>query len=423
MSAVADHALADPSQQTPITNINDPIITPTTDNYNNNTTGDILDNSNTNNNDNNIIIDENPFNIRHENGSTYITPRVINETWTELKVGVLLPFHQKADPWTERLTLSGASAIRMAVNEINSQQLLPDAYITLIERDSFPKDVDGQAGITQAVFSTVSLIQEGVIGVIGDISSSWTSLSALMTSTLQIPQCSFTAVATSLSDKTQYGYFFRTVPTKLLYADAALAFLVSQGWPSFGILYTDDDLGQQLSESLIMKSKLQGVHVQAYQKFYEDGPQSNIRGSIDILMSSGVQIVFVAAEGEAQLAAFTIAGNMGHINNNTVWAGMGRITDELYGAVQRFNTNVEKRTSSSPPPPPPQVNSNNKNKGNNTNTDAITLAAQTTPRPQPISFNETFAGGVFFFDSTLELHGYPPYDEFVDKWADLDSTM
>ena len=86
----------------------------------------------------------------------------------------------------------------MAVNEINSQRLIPDAYITLIERDSFPKDVNGQAGITQAVFATVSLIQEGVVGVIGDISSSWTSLSALMTSTLQIPQCSFSAVASTV---------------------------------------------------------------------------------------------------------------------------------------------------------------------------------------------------------------------------------
>lgn len=89
----------------------------------------------------------------------------------------------------------GTSAIRMAAEEINAKQLIPGAYITLVERDSFPKQVQGQEGITQAVFAAVSLIQEGVIGVIGDISSSWTSLSALMTSTLRIPQCSFSAAA------------------------------------------------------------------------------------------------------------------------------------------------------------------------------------------------------------------------------------
>lgn len=90
---------------------------------------------------------------------------------------------------------SGISAIRLAVAEINTKHLIPGAYITLVEKDSYPKPVEGQAAITQAVYSAISLIQEGVVGIIGDISSSWTSFSALMTSTLQIPQCSFSAVA------------------------------------------------------------------------------------------------------------------------------------------------------------------------------------------------------------------------------------
>lgn len=91
------------------------------------------------------------------------------------------------------------SAIRMAAAEINSQQLIPGAYITLIEKDSFPDEQNGQSAITEAVYSAVTLIQQGVIGVIGDISSSWTSLSSLMTSTLQIPQCSFSAGASMYS--------------------------------------------------------------------------------------------------------------------------------------------------------------------------------------------------------------------------------
>ncbi|MBM6385007.1 MAG: hypothetical protein JSY10_13630 [Paenibacillus sp.] len=49
----------------------------------------------------------------------------------------------------------------------------------------------------------------------------------------------------SLSDKSQFGYFFRTTPTNLLYSDAAMAFIISQGWPVMGVLYSDDDFGQQ----------------------------------------------------------------------------------------------------------------------------------------------------------------------------------
>ena len=103
MSAVADHALVDPTLQTSVSNSsNDSTLLTPSDNYNYNTT---INNNNKNNSNINDIIFDNPFNIRHINGSTYITPRFINETWTELKVGVLLPFHQKADPWTHRLTL------------------------------------------------------------------------------------------------------------------------------------------------------------------------------------------------------------------------------------------------------------------------------------------------------------------------------
>lgn len=155
------------------------------------------------------------FQVARRKGATFINPASRNDSLIELKVGVLLPFHQNNNGWTRVMTMryikkqadqekgtlktnfcySGISAIRLAVAEINAQNLIPGAYITLVEKDSYPKTVEGQAAITQAVFSAISLIQEGVIGVIGDISSSWTSLSALMTSTLQIPQCSFSAIA------------------------------------------------------------------------------------------------------------------------------------------------------------------------------------------------------------------------------------
>lgn len=84
----------------------------------------------------------------------------------------------------------------MAANTINQHQLIPGAFITLVEKDSFPNKRSGDQGaVTEAVYASVTLLQQGVIAVIGDISSSWTSLSALITSTLEIPQCSFTANA------------------------------------------------------------------------------------------------------------------------------------------------------------------------------------------------------------------------------------
>ena len=88
----------------------------------------------------------------------------------------------------------------MAAHEINTQGMIPGGYITLIEKDSFPTNGLGQTSVTDAVYAAVTLLQQGVVGVIGDVSSSWTSLSALMTGALQIPQCSFSASASKLTN-------------------------------------------------------------------------------------------------------------------------------------------------------------------------------------------------------------------------------
>lgn len=174
----------------------------------------------------------------------------------------------------------------MAMNDINARGVIPGAYITLIEKDSYPEASASQNAVTDAVYASVTLLQQGVIGVIGDVSSSWTSLSALMTSTLEIPQCSFTANASKLlytslflcqlllllhrsinplyflvafSDKTQYKYFFRTIPTQVIAADIMLAFAASQGWSKVGVLYTDDPLGQQCKAMLIVTQGLNSL--------------------------------------------------------------------------------------------------------------------------------------------------------------------
>ncbi|ORE16964.1 periplasmic binding protein-like I [Rhizopus microsporus] len=365
------------------------------------------------------------FFVTRKRGSTFISPGLLDQSsLIEIKVGVLLPFHQSNDGWTKMMTMSGISAIRLAVAEINTKQLIPGAYITLVEKDSYPKPVEGQAAITQAVYSAISLIQEGVVGIIGDISSSWTSFSALMTSTLQIPQCSFSAVATSLSDKTQFGYFFRTVPTNLLYSDAAVSFIVSQGWPDLGVLYSDDDFGQQLSESLVMKARVSGIHVKSYQSFYEDGIKSDIKKSLDSLVSTGVRIIFVAAEGEAQLAAMTLAAHTGYINNETVWLTTAMDVDDLYKAVLSFNSIIEKRVNHTDIVPTVEETSEDLTITKKQNSSGpIEYAARMATNLTTINYNKTFSGGVFSFETLNELPGYEPFDVFLGKWSQLDPIM
>lgn len=54
-----------------------------------------------------------------------------------------------------------------------------------------------------------------------------------------------TLAIVGFSDKSQYRYFYRTIPTKATLADVMLDFIASQGWRNIGVIYENDPLGQQ----------------------------------------------------------------------------------------------------------------------------------------------------------------------------------
>ncbi|CAO3660737.1 hypothetical protein G6F70_007165 [Rhizopus microsporus] len=312
-----------------------------------------------------------------DNSTVIITPRYNTTGQTELKIGLLLPFSQKKDNLTAKIVWGGSSAIRMAINDINQQQMIPGAYITLIEKDSFPDTSVDQMSVTNAVYSSITLLQQGVIGVIGDISSSWTSLSALMSSTLGIPQCSFTANAIALSDKSQYKYFFRTIPTQVIIADVMLEFASKEGWKKLGVLYTDDPLGQQFYQRTIIQAGTMDIRITQHQPISVTEEEDSLNSALTNLTESGARIIMVAANPSSKI--MIQARQLGLINNDYVWLLMGDTSEDLQKQIDIYNKN---------------------------HTD------------HQINYATDFQG-LFMFDSWLALYGYPPFEAFLDKWATL----
>ncbi|CAO3599300.1 unnamed protein product [Absidia cylindrospora] len=334
----------------------------------------------------NHTIHQDPLNqiTQTDNDTVYITPRFNTFGLTELKVGVLLPFSQTSDKLTESIVWGGSSAIRLAINEINAAQLVPGAYITLIEKDSFPESSVDQGAITNAVYALVTLLQQGVIGVIGDVTSSWTALSALMTSALDLPQCSFAASAISFSDKAQFKYFFRTIPTDVVMIDAMLHFVKKQGWTKIGVIYTDDPLGQQLYQRAIQQTEALDIQLINYQSFPSTTTttSTDIKEGLDTLIHSGARILLVAAQGQAQSNLMVQAAASGYLSPDYVWLLVGDdMTTHLEEAISNYNN------------------------------DTRSLSMQT-------DFN-----GLIYFVNWLTLDGYPPYDTFTAKWSQLDDNV
>ncbi|KAF9299672.1 hypothetical protein BGZ74_008773 [Mortierella antarctica] len=304
------------------------------------------------------------------NNSLYLTPNITNtDGLVEIKVGVLLPYSLPND-LTQQLTYSGTSAIRMAVGEINAKNLIPGAYITLVLKDSFNGADPENSGAGQAIFSTVSLLQTegGVSGVIGDVSSALTVQSALLTSRLSIPQCSFSAGSTQLSSKEDYGHFFRTIPTELMFGRVMIDFVASRGWKTMAVFYTGDALGSEMMDSISMQAKKRNINIGYRHAFWTMGSSSDVDAALDGLKDSGQQIVVVAAVGVPQIKLMVEAVRRGLVGKNYVWMTINQVTEPLLEIA-----NIK-----------------------------------------PADLN-----GLFMFDNMLKLHGYPPYEEFLDKWSEM----
>ncbi|KAG1121370.1 hypothetical protein G6F42_012496 [Rhizopus arrhizus] len=252
----------------------------------------------------------------------------------------------------------------MAANMINQQKIIPGAYITLIEKDSFPNEnAEDQGAVTQAVYASVTLLQQGVIAVIGDISSSWTTLSALITSTLEIPQCSFTANAIGFSDKSQYKYFYRTIPTKATLADVMLDFIKSQGWRNIGVVYENDPLGQQFYQKVLNQASYRNINVISYQPFIS----ADTTELLNFIESSAMRIILVGVTGTNQMDLMKMAAARNLTSSEYVWLLMDDNSASMNDIIVSGSID-----------------------------------------------------GAFMFDMKMSLYGYPPFEVFLDDWTRLD---
>ncbi|KAG0328346.1 hypothetical protein BGZ99_005529 [Dissophora globulifera] len=304
------------------------------------------------------------------NNSLELTPNVTSiDRLVEIRIGVLLPY-SLPNNLTQQLAYSGTSAIRLAVSEINANHLIPGAYVTLVLKDSFNGLDPENSGAAQAIFSTVSLLQTngGVSGVIGDVSSALTLQSALLTSRLSIPQCSYSAGSTQLTNKDDYSYFFRTIPTELMFGTVMMDFVANRGWKTVAVFYTGDSLGSQNIEA----SK-RGITVGYRRAFWEMGASSDVGPALDALEDSGQRVIIIAAVSVPQYRLIVEAVNKGLVSKDYVWLAISQITEPLLDEY---------------------------------------------PTLKPADLN-----GLFMFDNLLKLSGYPPYEMFLNKWEALDPAQ
>ena len=203
------------------------------------------------------------FKINCQAEQVYESENLKNDGKTVL-LGGLFPVHATNSNGTVACgeiledSVQRAEAMVFTINCINENSvMLPKIKLAFSLRDTCSNSIYGLEQAFQYVktrsynFTCSNRDHVSVSGVVGAQFSRVSIDIANLLSLYQIPQISYISTADILSDKTRFGYFFRTIPTDSLQARAIADIIILFKWTYVFMLYSDDAYGSGGIEALI----------------------------------------------------------------------------------------------------------------------------------------------------------------------------
>ncbi|KAG0309282.1 hypothetical protein BGZ98_003884 [Dissophora globulifera] len=307
-----------------------------------------------------------------------LTDQELNETWwglpNTLKIGILLPFTPIANfGYRSNISRISLSVLRMAQRDMNEQQVIPGMNISLVVRDSQQAlpGTDATGGAT-AISAAARLLATEVGAVIGDVGSELTSAEAIITSSIGVPQCSFSTYNLDVAQINAFTYLFRTVPGIMDYLRAIFEVIIYYGWSKISILHTTDLSGQLAEKAFSTWCNIQKISVLTAPIQPPDDPDqfdTVARAAVNIIRNSDTRIHVLIAPRPNQLSLLSVIREVGLFNPHHVWLTTIDISNSI-----------------------------------------ATL-------PNPSSFN-----GLIMADALWNLPGLPAFEQFEKEWVALNTT-
>ena len=169
-------------------------------------------------------------------------------------IGAVLPLHWGSNGRCDAITSFGlqyAEAVSYATKRINSR--LSGIRLGFEIRDSCDKVSTGLGQTLDLIISKTQNKGIGISVVLGEWISINTIPIALLLGLFHIPVISFSATASSLSDKSQYGYFLRTVPPDSYQAEALADLVTYFNWTYVIAVNSGEVYGQEGIKAFIKR--------------------------------------------------------------------------------------------------------------------------------------------------------------------------
>lgn len=170
-----------------------------------------------------------------------------------------------------------------AASYINRQAygyLPPKTQISLL---IFPN-----SSASDVILSAVPLVNYGVIGVLGAVSSTSSTLVQNVVSKFMIPQISPAATSPSLSNSPT---FLRTVPSDIFQATAMIALAKRNGWSEISIITSTDTYGSGLSNAVALAAPANGISILSVVSVTQG--RFDLSAEIETLKKVGTRALFI----------------------------------------------------------------------------------------------------------------------------------
>ncbi|KAG2220592.1 hypothetical protein INT45_002614, partial [Circinella minor] len=244
---------------------------------------------------------------------------------------------RQEDPTLNDMIVASNAAINMA-----SENIIRNVNINFVQYTSSANSVGQTAWTTVDAKKKNELTYIYNSAIIGDMISTMTETEAGITGVQHLPQCSCASASLKLSDKEAYPYFFRTVGNVVLFGSSLVDWVQRMGWETFALIYTDDNVGQQVLKSMVQKAEGYGIEAMIQIPLYD---MTRVEESLEKLATSGARIViFTDSTTTDQLTVLKIAQyvpfyikSMGLLTEGWVWM----LTNDMSPAIRDMVSSQE----------------------------------------------------------------------------------
>ncbi|TPX57989.1 hypothetical protein SpCBS45565_g08105 [Spizellomyces sp. 'palustris'] len=274
------------------------------------------------------------------------------------------------------------SAYKLAAEDfLASETNLPDVCVEWHYADS--KD-----GAGPALLDTMNFIQnKKIVALFGDIFSSVTIYEALLTGVLQasIPQSSFDSASEKLSDKTNYPFFWRTLPPSSVQVENSIPMLKYFGWNKIAVIFNLDDFGTPAAEAVRRRFTSQkDITLLGTIGAFHDGMEDDVDPALDQLLALHAKVIVTVVYSECLGPLMLHARQKGMTGPDYVW-----INVNLYTGLDGADTSVS--------------------------------LLRSTFGDRLVDYD--IRGTIVLASRTEVIAGYAPNEAFMTKWMALDPNV